>query len=143
MVCDTQIYWGSGLCPTSGSVIHHHRVLVFNPEWWTKARTPVFQGSCQNPITVARVEAWARSCGMYGGKRGMGKGFLQVLQFTMPVLVPLTDPHSLFIIQGLCAVGQILGSTCTSLGPSLNSLWQSKILYCSIVPISYHLFFFL
>jgi hypothetical protein len=52
------------------------------------------------PTAVARVRAWVRSCGICGGQSGTGAGFLQVLQFPLPILIPPTAPHSSSIIRG-------------------------------------------
>jgi hypothetical protein len=38
--------------------------------------------------------------GICGGQSGAGVGFLQVLRFPLPSLIPPTAPHSLSIIRG-------------------------------------------
>jgi hypothetical protein len=43
---------------------------------------------------VARVRAQIRSCEDCGGQSGIGVGFLRVLQFLLPILIPPTAPHS-------------------------------------------------
>jgi hypothetical protein len=55
------------------------------------------------PTTAARVRAQVTSCGIYGGQSGTGAGFLPVLRFSLPILIPPTAPHSLSssIIRGL------------------------------------------
>jgi hypothetical protein len=50
--------------------------------------------SCQLPTMAARVRAQVRSCGICGGQRGTGGKFSQVLRFPLPILIPLTAPHS-------------------------------------------------
>jgi hypothetical protein len=52
------------------------------------------------PTAAARVRAQVRSCGICGGQRGTGIGFLRVLRFPLPVLIPPTAPHSSFITRG-------------------------------------------
>jgi hypothetical protein len=47
------------------------------------------------PTAAARV----RSCGISGGKRGIKAGFLRVLRFPLPVLIPLNVPYT-SIIKG-------------------------------------------
>jgi hypothetical protein len=42
------------------------------------------------PTPAARV----RSCGIYGGQSDTGAGFLQVLRFPLPILIPPIAPHS-------------------------------------------------
>jgi hypothetical protein len=52
-------------------------------------------------IAVARIRCQVRSCGIYGGQSGTGVGFLRILRFPLPILIPTTAPHSPpFIIRG-------------------------------------------
>jgi hypothetical protein len=46
------------------------------------------------PTAAARVRPQVRSCGNCGGQSGTGGGFLRVLRFPLPVLIPPTTPHS-------------------------------------------------
>jgi hypothetical protein len=41
---------------------------------------------------AARVRSQVRSCGICGGQCGTGAGFLRVLRFPLPILIPLTAP---------------------------------------------------
>jgi hypothetical protein len=43
---------------------------------------------------AARVLAWVRSCGICGGQSGAGEGFLWVLWFPLPILIPPVAPQS-------------------------------------------------
>jgi hypothetical protein len=45
------------------------------------------------PTAAARVLAQFRSCGIFGRQCGTAAGFLQVLPFPLPFLIPPTAPH--------------------------------------------------
>jgi hypothetical protein len=51
------------------------------------------------PTSAARVRAQVRSCGTCHIRKETGAGFLWVLQFPLPILIPTTAPHS-SIIRG-------------------------------------------
>jgi hypothetical protein len=48
----------------------------------------------------AQVRAQVRLCGICGGRSGTGAGFLRVLRFPLPILIPPTAPHSSSIVRG-------------------------------------------
>jgi hypothetical protein len=54
------------------------------------------------PTAAARVRARVWSCGICGGQRGAGAGFLRVLRFPLPIFSPPIAPHSPSSI--ICAV---------------------------------------
>jgi hypothetical protein len=72
--------------------------------------------SLRLPTAAARVQAQARSCGICGGQSGIGAGFLRVLQFPLPILIPPTAPHS--SSSGAGTIGQIVADVPN--GPSLT-----------------------
>jgi hypothetical protein len=62
---------------------------------------PVAQAVSRRLLTAtARVRAQVRSCGVCGGQSGTGAGFLRVLRFPLPVLIPPTAPRSSSITRG-------------------------------------------
>jgi hypothetical protein len=46
------------------------------------------------PTASARVRARVWSCGICGGQGGAGAGFLRVLRFPLPILIPPIAPQS-------------------------------------------------
>jgi hypothetical protein len=46
------------------------------------------------PTAAARLRARVRSCGICDGKSGIGKGFLRVLRFSLPIFIPPIAPQS-------------------------------------------------
>jgi hypothetical protein len=75
---------------------------VWAKEWtnsyWGRAIAQVVNRRL--PTTAARVRAQVSSCGICGGQSGAGAGFLLILRFPLPILIPPTDPHSSSIIRG-------------------------------------------
>jgi hypothetical protein len=55
--------------------------------------------SCRLPMAETRVRSQVRLCGICGGQSGTGVGFLRVLRFPLPILIPLNAPYS-SIIRG-------------------------------------------
>jgi hypothetical protein len=53
------------------------------------------------PTAETLVRVQVRSCGICGRQSGARTGFLRVLRFLLPILIPPTTPHSLSIIRGL------------------------------------------
>jgi hypothetical protein len=53
------------------------------------------------PTAAVRVRARVRSCGIWGGQKGTGTGFLRVLRFPLPIFIPPIAPQTpSFIIWG-------------------------------------------
>jgi hypothetical protein len=44
------------------------------------------------PTAAVRVRSQVRSCGIFGGQSGTEAGFLRVLRFHLPILIPPTAP---------------------------------------------------
>jgi hypothetical protein len=75
------------------------------------------------PTATVRVRAQIRSCGIYSGQRGTGGGFLRVLRFPLPILIPPTAPHS-SSSSGAGTIGQLVADVPSGL--SLTPLQEIK-----------------
>jgi hypothetical protein len=78
-------------------------VLIFgiNPSLYSFESRAIAQAVSRRLSTAAaRVRAKVRSCEICGGKSGTGAGFLRVLWFPLPILIPPTAPHLSSIIRG-------------------------------------------
>jgi hypothetical protein len=73
-------------------------------KWWniymTLGRAIAEAVSFWLPTAAARVWTQVKPCGICGGQSSTGAGFLQVLLFPLPILIPPTAPHSSSIIRG-------------------------------------------
>jgi hypothetical protein len=61
---------------------------------WLVPKDLVVPVSRRLPTVAARVRALVRSCGICGGQSGTGTGFLGVLRFPLPILIPPTVAQS-------------------------------------------------
>jgi hypothetical protein len=72
-------------------------IVGLNP---TQGRAVAQAVSRRLPTATARVRAQVRSCGICGGQSGTGAGFLRILRFPLPILIP-ADCSTLIIYPGL------------------------------------------
>jgi hypothetical protein len=77
--------------------------------------------SRQVPTAAARVRAHVRSCGICGGQIGTGAGFLRVLRFPLPMLIPAAAPHS---SSGAGTIGELVADVTSGL--SLTAPQETK-----------------
>jgi hypothetical protein len=87
------------------------------------------------PTAATRVRAQVRSCRICGEQSGTRAGFLRVLRFPQPILIPPTAPHSSSsVIRGWCN-RPISGrrTKWTQSHPTPRN-WKTKstIFYCNI-----------
>jgi hypothetical protein len=70
------------------------------------------------PTAAARAQARVRPCEIFGRRSGNEEGFLQVFQFSLPIIPP-TVPYSL---SGAEKIGQIMAKV-----PSLTPRQEARI----------------
>jgi hypothetical protein len=92
-----------------------------SPDSYISGRAIAQAVSRRLPTAAARVRSQLRSCEIYGGQSGTGAGFLRVLRFPLPILIPPTAPHSSSSIIRAGTVGQIVADV-----PSGLSLTSKK-----------------
>jgi hypothetical protein len=68
-------------------LFYNYRIMI----WRGRGMWPV---NHRLPTAASRVRNQVMSCGIYGGQSGTGAGFLLVLRFPLPILIPPTAPHS-------------------------------------------------
>lgn len=51
--------------------------------------------------TAAWIPFQVGPCGIYGGQRSIGVGFLQGLQFSLAIIIPPTAPRSIIILSSI------------------------------------------
>jgi hypothetical protein len=107
-----------------GSLVH------MNIYWSTKGRAIAQAVSRRLPTAAARVRAHVRQCGIYGGQSGTGAGFLRLLQFPLPILIPpmLHIYHHLSFGAG--TIGQIPVGVRSGLSvtPSQETKWKKLLI---------------
>jgi hypothetical protein len=81
------------------------------------------------PTAAARVRAQARSCGICGGQSCMGAGFLRVLRFPLPILIPPTAPPHHHLSSEAGTVGQIVADVPSGLSVTPNHETKRKSVY--------------
>jgi hypothetical protein len=96
----------------------------------TKGRAIAQAVSPWLPLAAARVRSQVRLCGMCGAKSGAGAGFLRVLRFPLPILIPPTAPHSL-LPCGAGRISQLVadvrsGLCLTPLPRNLKKKWSNQ-----------------
>jgi hypothetical protein len=75
-------------------------IFVFVFMCYEEGRAIAQAVSCWLSTAEDRVRAQVWSSGICGGQSGAGAGFLRVLWFLLPVLIPPTAPHSSSLVRG-------------------------------------------
>jgi hypothetical protein len=76
-----------------------------------------------------RAVTHVRSCGICGGQNGTGAGFVRVLQFPLPILIPPNVP------SGAGTIGQLVADVPSgpSLTPHPTEIRISLTIQCRVV----------
>jgi hypothetical protein len=83
------------------------------------------------PTAAVPVRARVRSCGLFGGQSDTGAGFLQVLQFPLPIRTLQLPASNNSSSQGLNRTSPLTNSLTHSLTHSLTNSLHSTALHCT------------
>jgi hypothetical protein len=86
--------------------------------------------SRQLSTATASIRSHFKSCGICGGQSGTAAGFLRVLLFSLPSLIPTTAPHSSSSIFRDWCKSQLVADVPSGLGVTPPQETKKTILSC-------------
>jgi hypothetical protein len=114
----SEVHIAGNMC---GQCITRHKVAMMRQAWSVCSKVT---------ITMSRWVGRLEDLHEYTNCFSTGAGFLRVLQFPLPILIPLTAPHTHHLSSRACTIGQLVANVPSGLSltpPQGGELKKKKL----------------